>query len=337
MKKINRIFDIVKLVFGAIKDFFMKEDCATRTTLQKLDYADILISLLPLAIFGCLLFGLRAVLVLLLCVAILTGFDFLWNLIFKKEKAEINYSAVVVGLVLGLTLSSRLNIFLVILCALLTAALTKTVFKEKPLYVIFPLLIVRVLLGLIFFKAFDFYSFPFMNTVAQKLPLDYIFTTASFIYPAKYLFFGLHSGNIGETSILLLLISGIYLTVRKTINPIIPVGFVLSLGALSLIFGQSISIALLGGSHFFVAIFLTMDYSFKTTPRYKKILYGIFCGVMTFIIRIIFHTEGALVAVLIANFIFIYLNRRNIKRGLKFIKNPDFKKLANKFKKLFWV
>lgn len=336
MKVKQKILSFFWNCISSIVAFFTEKDVATRPILKKLDFADIFIALTPLAFFGCLLFGMKAVAILAVCVVIMTGFDFLWDLlIMKSAKKELNYSAILMGLILGLTMSSQLNILIVIAVAVLSALLAKTAFKDKPMYLIFPILITRVVLGLLFFKYFNIYFFPFMNAQSSTVPLDYLFKATSFVYPAKYLFFGLHSGNIGETSVLLLLVGGIYLMIRKIINPIIPTCYVLTVGVLALIFDQNIVISLLGGSLFFAAFILTLDYSFKTTARYKKILYGILCGVLTFFIRLVFKTEGALIAVLVANFILIYVNRRNIKRVLRFIKNPDFKKLFNKFKRLF--
>ncbi len=331
----QKFSSLAKGVFNTVKNFFAQEDNATRTELKGLDLVDIFVSLAPAAIFGCLLFGLRAVLILLICVIVPVIFDFLWDLIFKKEKSGVNWAAALSGLILGLTVSSRLNIVLVIVMGLLLALLCKFVFKNRSAHLVFPSLIIRVVLGAIFLGAFKVYSFPFMSVQAQILPLDYIFSATSFVYPAKYLFFGLYSGNIGETSVLLLLVGGIYLMLRKIINPIIPTCFIASVAVLSLAFGRSLPISLLGGSLFFAAFVLTLDYSFKTTPRYKKILYGLFCGILTFFIREILHTEGALYAVLITHLIFLYINRKNIKCIINWFKKIDFKGLFLKIKGVF--
>ncbi|MBR6533498.1 MAG: RnfABCDGE type electron transport complex subunit D [Clostridia bacterium] len=325
-----KIFPFLKSFWSGFKSFFLKEDKATRTELKGLDLADIFISLAPLAIFGCLLFGLRAVLVLLTCVLIPVILDFLWELIFKKEKKGVNWSITLSGLILGLTVSSRLNIFLVIATSVLLWTLRKFVLKGSYLQLVFSVLIVRIVFGAIFYNAFKIYNFPFINTQAQMLPFDYIFSATSFVYPAKYLFFGLHSGNIGETSVLLLLVGGIYLMLRKIINPIIPCGFLVSVAALSLIFGRSITISLLGGSLFFGLFIMAIDYSFITTPRYKKILFGIVCGALTFGLRELLKTEAVGIAVLITYVAFMYINIKNIKIVFSFFKNLNYKGFVNK-------
>ena len=63
---------------------------------------------------------------------------------------------------------------------------------------------------------------------------------------------------------------------------------------------------------------------------YKKILYGITCGILTFSIRPMLGGEGALLAVLICNVAFSIVTRRNIKRLIKFFKHPNFRRLFEK-------
>ncbi len=327
----------IKHYYDVTVSFLKEKDKIAKKDLRKSDLADIFIALLPAAIFGCLLFGLRAVLTLAVCIAACMGTDILWDIIFKKEKKGINYSIVITGLLLGLTLSSVLNAALSVLLCVLTVALIKTVFKNKPCCIAFPVLVTRVLIAVVFFKAFSHYVFPFMNTPAQSLPLNSMFVLTSYAYPAKYLFFGLHSGNIGETSVLLIIVGGIYLMLRRLINPVIPLSFIITSFLLSLIFGESLTVSLMGSGLFFVAIFMTIDYSMKTAPRYKKILYGVVCGLLTFVLRLLFKTESVLLAVLIADFVFFYVTRRNIKRTVNFIKKPNFKRLLSKVKKVFSV
>jgi len=333
MAVLNKIFEVLKAAFWKTVSFFTQKNKATKIILEKSDYADILIALLPAAVFGCLLFGLNAVLVLAVSVILSVGLDFLWDLIFRKEKNNISLSAVVSGLLLALSLSSSLNILLVIALNILAVFLRKTFFKQNPGNITTPLLLARVVFALIFLKAFSLYAFPFLNGENRILPIDKMFLLCSYIEPAKHLFFGLRSGNIGETSVLLITVGGIYLMLRKIINPIIPVSFILTSAFISLIFGESLALSLMGGGLFFAVVFMTIGYSFKTTALYKKLLYGVCGGVLTFILRLIFITEGVLLAVLITDFAFFCFTRRNIKKAIKFIKNPNFEKLVNKFKK----
>ena len=177
---------------------------------------------------------------------------------------------------------------------------------------------------------------PFLNT-RHYLPIETFYKSISFAGSAKMYFFGLHCGNIGETSVLLILVGGIYLCLRHIINPIIPVSFIITTAVISFAFGQNLSVSLLGSGLFFAAFFMTMGYNFMSVSRYKKILYGIVCGALTVLLRFIFKTEAVLLAVLIADFVFYCITRRNIKMFIKFVKKPDFKRVFKKMGKAFSV
>lgn len=304
-------------------------------SLRKSVLADIFISVLPCAIFGCLLFGLRALLILAISVVLSVGLDCLCDVIFKKG-FKINYSAAVSGLITGLILSSVLNIWLVLAVNMLAIILRKTVFKDKSLCITTPALFARGLLAVLFAAQFGGYALPFLNTAAS-LPVDSLYSAATFTFSAKTAFFGLHSGNIGETSELLILVGGIYLMLRRVVSPIIPISFIATTAVLSFAFGQNLAVSLLGGGLFFAAFFMTLGYNFTASARYKKILYGIFGGALTVLLRFCFKTEAVLLAVVISDFLFYCITRRNIKRFIKFLKNPNFKRLFKKIGKAFSV
>lgn len=327
----NKKISGVKDIFTVFKDFFTYRKKEEKELGKSIE-ADIFISLLPCAVFGCLLFGISAVLVLALSVILSVGLDCLCNLILKKG-FKISLTAVISGLLLGLTLSSKLDIWFVVAVSVFSTLLRKTVFKDKALKVTTPSLFARGLLFALFLSDFSVYAQPFLNTKAS-LPLESLYTSSE---SAKLYFFGLHSGNIGETSVLLILVGGIYLMLRRIISPAIPVSFVAATAVISLVLGQSLTVSLLGGGLFFACVFMTLGYNLTSAARYKKILYGIACGGLTVFLRFVFKTEATLLAVLIADFVFYCFTLSNIKKFIRFVKKPDFKKLLRKITKAFSV
>ena len=69
---------------------------------------DVIIALLPAAAFGCILFGLKALIILVASIASAVASEYLWNKILKKPQTVGDLSAVVTGLLLGMNLSSEL-------------------------------------------------------------------------------------------------------------------------------------------------------------------------------------------------------------------------------------
>lgn len=327
---------ILKTVIG----FLNRDSIATRRRLRPLDVADVFIAIAPLLFFGCLLFGIRALLVSAICIVAFVAGDYVWDILVKKTKRgikDISLSSVFSGVVLAMSLSSSLNIWLVVAISVFAAFLMKTLFKEKTMYVAAPALVARGIFSLVFFRAFSVYGIPFAGTTAQIAPLDTMLNSTPVTFSAKFLFFGLHNGNIGETSVFLIAVGGIYLMLRRIINPIIPVSFITTCAILSLCFGENIAISLLGGGLFFAATYMALSYSFKTTPLYKKVLFGVCCGILTFVLRKLLKTEAAYLSVLITEAAFRLVTVNNIKSGLRFAKKPDFKKLLKKGKAIFWV
>ena len=84
-------------------------------------------------------------------------------------------------------------------------------------------------------------------------------------------------------------------------------------------------------------LMVVLKKAFTTTPFYKKAVYGVACAVLTFVLRMIFKTECAYLAVIMAEAAMRLITLHNIKRGFKFVKKPSFKKLLKKLKKTFWV
>jgi electron transport complex protein RnfD len=124
------------------------------------------------------------------------------------------------------------------------------------------------------------------------------------------LFLGKTGGCLGETSALALLIGGIYLIARKIINPAAPVTFIGTLALLSLISGNDSIYEILAGGVFLGAFFMATDYATTPITTKGKIVFGIGCGIITFIIRHFASLpEGVSFAILLMNILTPYIER----------------------------
>ena len=124
-----KVFIFLKLIFYKIVDFLSVEVKPKVRELTEFDYIEMIIALLPLAVFGFLIFGYSAILVVLVSLAVCVGIDTLINLIIKREKV-LDYSSIVMGLLLGLCLNGNLNLIVVASVAGLAAVLRKILFKK---------------------------------------------------------------------------------------------------------------------------------------------------------------------------------------------------------------
>ena len=89
---------------------------------------DVIIALMPAAIMGTVIFGLRALIVLATCTASAVLAEFLFNLITKKKQTIGDLSAVITGLLLGLNLHANAPIWQCVIGSVFAIVVVKCLF-----------------------------------------------------------------------------------------------------------------------------------------------------------------------------------------------------------------
>ena len=268
----------------------------------KMIMIDVIIALLPACIFGCILFGLRALLVMLVSVVSAAGSEFLWNLILKKPQTISDLSALVTGILFGMCLPDSAPLWLVSVGSIFAIIIVKQLIGGLGYNLTNPTVTSVIIFTLLFPRFMTNFHSPFYSSVRA---LDSI----SF----ADLFFGLHPGSIGETSSFLLIIGGGYLIIRKIISPIVPLTFIGSTALFSLIFSQNILVSIFGGSLILGAFFMANDYTTCPTTKSGKVIFGLGCGLISFLINYIFKDfDGVFVAIFIMNILLAIYNRTGI-------------------------
>lgn len=285
---------------------------------------DVIIALLPACVFGCILFGFKAAVILLTCVASAVLSEFLWNKILKKPNTIGDLSAVVTGLLLGMNLSSELPIWMAAIGSAVAIIVVKQMFGGIGCNFANPAIVARIVLLVSFPAAMTRFSVPVEHVMSSATPLASLSdATAEIAVPltAKNLFFGMHSGCIGETSAFLLIVGGLYLVMRRVISPITPLSFVGTVALLTLISGDNMTVAIFGGGLMIGAIFMSTDYTTTPTTKWGKLIFGIGCGIITFVIRkFAASPEGVSYAILIMNILVPYINRLTLRKPFGFVK-----------------
>ncbi len=290
---------------------------------------DVIIALLPAAVFGCILFGYKAALVLITCVATAVLCEFLWNKILKKPNTLGDLSAVVTGLLLGMNLSSELPLWMAAIGSAVAIIVVKQMFGGIGCNFANPAMAARIVLLVSFPAAMTKYIVPIEHTMSSATPLATLSDSAVELavpLTTKNLFFGMHSGCIGETSAFLLIIGGLYLIMRRVIAPTTPLAFVGTVALLSLISGDQLNVAVFGGGLMIGAIFMATDYTTSPTTQWGKLIFGIGCGIITFVIRkFAALPEGVSYAILIMNILVPYINRATLRKPFGYIKPKKVK------------
>ena len=278
---------------------------------------DVILSLCPAAIAGVIIFGLRALLVMAVCVSSCIILEALFNLIVKKEQTIGDLSAAVTGLLLALNLPANIPIWQCIVGSLFAIVIVKGLFGGIGCNLVNPAITARVFM-LISFGSMTTQAFPtIVDTVSSATPLVQMMAGENI--RLSDLFFGITGGAIGETCALALLLGFLYLLVRRVITWHIPVSFIGSVFLLSF-FAEGMDLMkalamILSGGLLLGAIFMATDYVTSPPTPLGKIIFGLGAGILTFLIRYFgIYPEGVSFAILLMNILNPYIEALTARR-----------------------
>ena len=267
---------------------------------------DVLIALCPALIAGCIIFGLRALLVVAVTTAACVFFEWGFEKLCKKPSTIADLSAAVTGVLLAMNLPVSIPLWQAVFGALVAMVAVKGLFGGIGKNFANPAITARIVMFLAFSKTMTAWVFP--DAVSTATPLAMLANGESVSYAT--LFLGNHGGCIGETSALALLIGFAYLLLRGVITWHTPVCFVGTVFVLSLILGQDALAQILSGGLMLGAIFMATDYSTTPSTDWGRVLFGIGAGLLTVLIRFYgAYAEGVSFAILFMNILTPYLSR----------------------------
>ena len=283
---------------------------------------DVLIALAPATIAGVVLFGLKALAVILTCVASAVLAELIFNLLAKKPQTVGDLSAAVTGLILALCLPTTIELWQCVVGAVFAIVFVKCVFGGLGCNFANPAATARVFMLLAFTAstaggaATNFMS---SDIIASATPLAAIKEGATDVLPSLTdMFIGNRSGAIGETCAIALLIGGIYLIARRVIYWHTPAIYVATVFVLSLLIKQDVTLALyevLGGGLIIAAFFMITDYVSTPINKGGKMVFAFGCGLITVLIRFWGgYPEGVSFAILLMNILSPYIEKLCTKK-----------------------
>lgn len=276
----------------------------------------VIIALLPAVAAGTVIFGIKALLLVVLCATFCVIAEFIFNVITKKEQTISDLSAVVTGVILGLNLPVTLPVYMVAIGSFVAIVVVKQFFGGIGQNFANPAITARIVLMVSFASRMTNWVAPFWykegaDAVASATPLVADPNTYSYMD----LFLGLRSGCLGETCVLALLVGGLYLICLKIINPVTPVVYIGTVALLSFIVGNDVLVSVMSGGLMLGAFFMATDYATTPITTKGKLIFAIGCGVITFIIRqYSTYPEGVSFAILIMNILTPQIDKITMNR-----------------------
>ncbi len=283
----------------------------------------VLIALLPEIIMGIVLFGLAALIRILVSVASCVLFEFLFQKVTKQKIVIANLSACVTGVMMALVCPPTAPVWIFVVGAAVAMIVAKGLFGGIGSNVFNPALTGR---------AFMFLSFPAAMGASWMTPktlggtLDAVSsaTTLSAIKAGTFAiedgtlwqyFIGNRAGCIGETSVLLILISFAFLALAHIIDWRAPVAMVGTVALCSFIAGENVAMSLMTGGLMFGATFMVTDYATAPITKKGRLVFGFGCGLITFLIRKFGgYPEGVMFSILIMNSVAPFLNNLTARK-----------------------
>lgn len=267
---------------------------------------DVLIALLPAVIAGCVVFGLRALLVVAVTTAACVFFEWGFEKLCHTPSTISDLSAAVTGVLLAMNLPVSIPLWQAVFGALVAIVAVKGLFGGIGKNFANPAITARIVMFLAFSKTMTAWVFP--DAVSSATPLAQL--AAGQKPELLTLLLGNHGGCIGETCALALLLGGAYLLVRGVITWQTPVCFVGTVFVLSLVLGQDALRQVLSGGLLLGAFFMATDYVTAPQTYWGRALFGIGAGLLTCLIRFYgSYAEGVSFAILFMNILTPYLSR----------------------------
>ena len=280
---------------------------------------DVVLSLTPALAVGVWQFGLRALVVTLLCMAAAVFTEWLYAAVTRTRNTVVDCSALVTGLLLALTLPHTVpywqaalgSVFAILFVKCLCGGLGQNIFN--------PALAARAFLMLIFPVGLTRYMG--VDGVTAATPLHHMVMPALPTESILDMFLGNCPGSIGEISALALLAGGAYLVWRKVISVRIPAAYLGAVALLTLVFSKTdapmdwMLYSLFSGGLMLGAIFMATDYATSPATPMGQVIYGALCGVLTVIFRYFgLFPEGVTYAILIMNACVWFIDRHTAMR-----------------------
>lgn len=291
---------------------------------------DVIIAMIPAAVFGCFNFGklfgtyygIRSAMLILITVAACVLSEYVYEKITKRESTIYDLSAVVTGVILALNLPCTFPFWKAVLGGVFAIIIVKQLFGGLGQNFMNPALGARCFLVLSFagnMTAFYPDKFKVIDGVSQATPLTAM--KGGEEVDLLSMFLGIHAGTIGETCIVALLVGALYLVAKKIIDLRIPLTYIAVFSVCIMLFNGTADLEFLakhicGGGLVFGAFFMATDYATSPMTKAGRYVYGICLGIVTAIFRTFGNTaEGVSFAIIFCNLLVPLIEKWTIPKA----------------------
>ena len=291
---------------------------------------DVIIAMIPALVFGCINFGIRALLLTGVSVIGCVFFEWLYRKLMKKPQSVGDLSAVVTGMLLAMTCPVTLEYWQILIGDFFAIIFVKQLFGGIGKNFINPALAGRAALVASYAGSMTKWIDPAANKAAAigsnvdvitaATPMAYLkngdIEGLKAVYDVSDVFLGTIGGSMGEVSAIALLLGGAYLIWRKVINWQTPVAYIATVAVITLLFPKAgtglewMLYSIFGGGLFLGAFFMATDYATSPVTKKGQLIFGIGCGLFTVLIRYFgSYNEGVCYSILVMNLLVALIDK----------------------------
>ncbi len=286
----------------------------SRKTTQKI-MQDVCIALAPAGIAGIVYFGARAAAIIAISVVTCVLAELVYEKMMNQRVTIGDWSAVVTGLLLAYNLPSTVPLWIPIIGGIIAIVLVKMLFGGIGSNFMNPALTARAVLFVSWGGLMGTYPITryMADTVSAATPLAVLATDSASVSLVD-LMIGNCPGVLGETCKLAILAGGIFLIARDVLDWKIPACFIGSAFLLFLLtsgfnFDYAVK-EIFAGSLMLGAIFMATDYATSPQSNLGRVIFGVGCGLILFIIRAYAnYPEGCSFSILFMNILTPLIDR----------------------------
>ncbi|MBE6716939.1 MAG: RnfABCDGE type electron transport complex subunit D [Ruminococcaceae bacterium] len=310
---------------------------------------DVIIALIPAAAAGVAVFGIRAALLMAVCILSCVAFEFISRKIMKRDTTIGDLSAVVTGLLLAFNLPVSTPIWICVVGSFVAIVIVKQMFGGIGHNFANPAITARIVLLVSFASQMTNFTAPARNlvdAVTTATPLSHLsgidlssdvasqmssLVSSGDLPKLLNMLFGVRAGCIGEVCSIALILGALYLILRGVISISIPASYILTV-AIFMLFASDFNITytayeLLGGGLLLGAFFMATDYTTSPINKKGKIVFGIGCGILTSVIRLFGSLpEGVSYSILLMNIAVPLIEKATAPKFFGFVKKKKEKK-----------
>ncbi len=274
---------------------------------------DVLIALAPALIAGCVIFGMRSLLLTVVSAANCVLLESIWNRLMKKDDTVSDLSAVVTGVLIAFNVPAGMPVWQLLVGDFIAIIIVKMLFGGLGCNFVNPALVGRVTMMLSFTSGMTAYNTGVakIDALTSATPLSAM--SSLHLSDIGTLLLGQHGGMLGETCAIALIIGGVYLVVKDVIKPTIPLCFAGSVFVFTLLFTgfnfETAVLSVFSGGLMLGAIFMATDYVTSPMTGKGRVIFAVGCGFLTTCIRLFASSaEGVSFAILLMNLLVPYIN-----------------------------